>query len=339
VALAVAGGLVACSPSTSKGATTSPPPVTASSSETPSQTPDGSSVPTSADEVANGPQPPKDGAWVGAWVKPDEMSQSGRIAAVTTFQKALGRTLDIVHVYHDWDERFPTESDREFAKQGSVILLSWAGTDTRAIQSGQYDDLIRTNAETLKAWGVPILLEWRWEMDRPNLRSQVWTAGDYIAAWKHIRSIFADVGVPNVGWVWCPLAIGFDTNRAQPFYPGDDQVDWICADVYPTWRQRSFKEASASFLAWAKDHPKPIIIGELGVQAAHGEQTRQDWLSAMASFVKTQPQIKALVYFNADNSNNDKPYDMSLLNAPGSLEVFKQMAHDPHFDVGVGSAG
>jgi hypothetical protein len=321
----------ACSSGTpdATSATTSAP----SPSTTASTTPSGASVPDSYDEVASGPQPPKKGAWVGAWVKPEVMSQAGRVSAVSAFEKQLGRPLDVVHVYHDWDEPFPNEADEKFAKDGAVMLLSWSGTDTRLIQSGRYDDLIRKDAEALKQWGADVLLEWRWEMDRPNLSSQVWSAQDYIAAWKHIRGIFAEVGVPNVGWVWCPLAVGFDTNRAQPFYPGDDQVDWVCADVYPGKDVKPFATGAGSFLTWAAEHPKPIIIGEFGMKEERGETKRQDWLRALRTYVKTKPQIKALVYFNADNRDAEKSYNMDLLSSPGSLQAFRELAGDPYFNV------
>ena len=47
------------------------------------------------------------------------------------------------------------------------------------------------------------------------------------------------------------------------------------------------------------------------------------------------PQIKGLVYFDADRSEaEDRPYDMSLRNAPGSMAVFRRLARDPYFDVG-----
>jgi hypothetical protein len=332
VAAAVLAVLAACSGPASEGANVDP---GASNDPTTSATtsPEGSPLPTSVNKVANGPQPPSKGVWVGAWVKPQELSQEGRVAAVNEFQSKIGRTLDVVHVYHDWDEQFPTDSDRAFAKQGSILLLSWAGTDTRAIQTGQYDELIRQQAQSLKQWGAPVLLEWRWEMDRPNLSSQIWSATDYIAAWKRIRGIFAEVGVPNAGWVWCPLAVGFDDGRAQPYYPGDDQVDWVCADVYPGKDIKPFATGAKSFLDWAKDHPKPIIIGEFGMKEARGEHIRQAWLTALRAYAKTQPQIKALVYFNADNSDADKPYNMDLLSSPGSLAAFRGMALDPYYNV------
>lgn len=321
----------ACSPA--GGAAETPTTNAPVPSTTSSARPSGAQSAGSYDTVASGPQPPKQGAWLGAWVKPAVMSQSGRVAAVSTFEQKLGRPLDVVHVYHDWQEPFPSDADREFARKGSVVLLSWSGTDTRVIQSGRYDDLIRRNAEALKAWGAPVLLQWRWEMDRPNLSGQIWSPQDYIAAWKRIRGIFAEVGVPNVGWVWCPLGVGFDSNRAQPYYPGDDQVDWLCADVYPGKDIKPFEVAAGSFLNWAKDRPKPIIIGEFGMKEERGEEIRQQWLRDLRTYVKAQPQIKALVYFNADNRDGDKSYNMDLTTSPGSMMAFREMAQDPYFTV------
>jgi len=64
-----------------------------------------------------------------------------------------------------------------------------------------------------------------------------------------------------------------------------------------------------------------------------GEESRQQWLRELRTFVKTQPQIKALVYFNADNRDADKSYNMDLTTSPGSMAAFRELAHDPYFNV------
>jgi len=179
---------------------------------------------------------------------------------------------------------------------------------------------------------VPVLLEWRWEMDRPNLQGEIWSPADYVAAWKRIRGIFSEERVDNVGWVWCPLANGFASGRAQPYYPGDDQVDWLCADVYPGPTDQSFAAAAGPFLDWARSHPKPVVIGEFGWAVSAGEEQRQRWLTEAGEFVTTQPQIKALVYFDADNSDSPTDaYDTSLRRAPGSMAAFRAVATQPYF--------
>jgi hypothetical protein len=283
------------------------------------------------------PQPPAAGALVGAWVKPALPTPAGRVAAVADFEAQLGRPLDVAHTYHQWADPLPDVADRALADSGHTLLLSWAGADTREVQAGRYDDEVRAQARSLRDWGRPVLLEWRWEMDRPNLQAEVWSAADYVAAWKHLRALFADEQVTNVGWVWCPLASGFSSDdpasagRAADYFPGDDQVDWLCADTYPGRSVLSFAAAVGPFLDWAARHPHPVLIGEFGMKASLGEQARQQWLAAAGAFVQTRPQVKALVYFDADRTDADEPYDMSLRTSPGSMAVFSALARSPWF--------
>jgi nitrogen fixation-related uncharacterized protein len=280
--------------------------------------------------VARGPKPPATGAWTGAWVRPDIPTQQGQLDAVSSFERAIGRPLDVVQVYHQWDDDFPSQADKEFVKQGKVLLLSWSGTDTRVITSGQYDDLIRTRAREVKALGAPILLRFRWEMNRPNLQGSMWSPADFVKAWDHVRTIFTEEGATNAGWVWCPQAANFDATNGPAFYPGDDQVDWLCADVYPGQDYRSFADVSAEFLAWAASHPKPVIIGEYGAEDRAPGQ-REAWLKAIPAFVKAHPQIKGLVYFDSRKTENGRERDFSLVSGTGPMQVFQQMADDPFF--------
>ena len=136
-------------------------------------------------------------------------------------QQQIGRRLDIVHIYLQADAAFPTSSDLAFVRQGSTLLVSWALNDSPGIAAGQYDASIRQRAQELKAMGKPVFLEWRWEMDRPNMRFEVGSPADYIAAWKHIRQLFAEQHVSNVAWVWCPTARGFTARQRRRLLPGE----------------------------------------------------------------------------------------------------------------------
>ena len=209
---------------------------------------------------------PASGAYLGAYVQPVTYTQAGQISAVQSFERRLGHPLQIVHVYHPWGKPFPTAADRYFVDHGKILLLTWGGApDTQAIVAGRDDSMIRARARAVKALGHPIMMEFRHEMDRPNLQWTIHGPAEYIAAWDHVRAVFPAVGATNVSWVWCPTGYGFQNGRAQPFYPGDKEVDWVCADVYSTSTSQSLRAASAPFLSWASHHDKPVIIGEFGV--------------------------------------------------------------------------
>jgi Glycosyl hydrolase family 26 len=281
---------------------------------------------------AEAPVPPASGAYFGAAVGPAPFTQANEINAVDALQRHLGRRLGIVHTYVKWRAAFPRRSDLAFLDQGSMLLISWAGTDTRQIGSGAEDAWIRARALQVKALGKPVFLEWRWEMDRPNLRSQVHSGADYVRAWDRIRRIFADAGVRNAAWVWCPTAKGFADGQAAAFYPGDAQVDWVCADAYPDYgSQASFASTAGPFLAWASHHGKPVMIGEFGVPVSYGDSQRARWLRAAQQVVLADRQIKALLYYDADPAGQG-PAGSYSLGGDAALAVFRSMARQAYFN-------
>jgi hypothetical protein len=277
---------------------------------------------------------PVGGAYLGAWVRPVPGTQAGRVASVAALQGQLGRSLDIVHTYRKWDDPAVTESDRRFVGDGAILLYSWAGTDTREIASGRYDAAVTARAEAIRALGRPVLLEWRWEMDRPNLAGEVGGPAAYIAAWKHLRALFTAAGATNASWVWCPTADGFaDGGDAAKYYPGDSRVDWLCVDAYPgSGRQRSFGAVVAPFLGWAAGHAKPIVIGEYGAPDSWGPTARADWLRAATATIKAHPQIRAACYYDSDPVRDHPVEDYALEDDPAALSAFTAMARDPYFN-------
>ncbi|HZB32973.1 MAG TPA: glycosyl hydrolase [Streptosporangiaceae bacterium] len=283
------------------------------------------------------PAPPSHGAYFGAWVDagPRGANQPGPFQAVLHFEQNIGRKLDIVNTYRTWDQPFPRADDAAVLNSRRYLMLSWNGTDTRLITSGSQDPVIHAKARAIKATGRPIFLRWQWEMERPNLRHRIHGPDAFIAAWRHIRAIFQQNRVNNVAWVWCPTAKGFNgEDRAAAYYPGDNQVDWLCADVYPElgYDYRDFSESAAAFLRFAKAHPKPIMIGEFGVPVSYGPR-RPEWLRDAAKALR-KPQIKAVVYFDGD-TYGIKPTERMRFSLEGdqpAMSAMRELATTPYFN-------
>lgn len=267
---------------------------------------------------------PARGALFGAFVAPPQYVETARIESFEGFERQLGRPLAIYHDYHKWAAPFPSASDDHFANAGADVLLSWAGTDTRLILSRRYDDMIRRRAEELARLGRPVLLRWRWEMNRPNLKEEIHSAADYIAAWRHIHDVFKQAGTYNVEWVWCPLTSSRADLDYRAYYPGDTYVDWICTDGYAEYPGQSFEQVFTPFLSWAATVGKPIMIGEFG-RDAWAPGTRAAWLKAAQAYVKHTPQIKAVVYFENGAA--------AVADDADSLAALRAWAKDPYFDV------
>jgi hypothetical protein len=274
---------------------------------------------------------PAAGAYVGAWVKPARNTDSGRISAAADFQAQLGRRLDIVQDYRTWEQDFPSEFETAIAQSGAYPLISWAGTDTRVIASGTYDNAIRLKAREVKKFGSPILLRWRWEMDRANLQSEIHGPAEYIAAWERIRAVFDSEKVTNVSWVWCPLAEGFADGDAQRYYPGDAQVDWVCADAYSVTPDEPLASVTKPFLEWAAKRGKPVMIAEFGTQAGRPAQ-RAAWIAGVGLLARENPAIKALVYFDANVDRDGRARQWSLREVPGDIAAFGKLATQPYFN-------
>jgi hypothetical protein len=275
---------------------------------------------------------PSTGAYLGAWIKPDALTHVGRVEAVAGLEEDLGRPLDIINTYRRFEQMVGTESDAEFLDQGATLMVSWATGDNRSILAGEHDRLIKQQAKAIRKVKKPVLLRIRWEMDRPNLRATMWSGEDYIAAYKHIRAIFAEQRVKNVSWVWCPTAEGFIRGDAPAFYPGDDQVDWTCVDVYAGNVFQPIGQLMGPFLQWAAQRPKPIIIGEFGVAKAWGSQGRADWLKNAARTFKANPQIKGVVYFESNPEGNGPKQQFQLAGDRPAFREFTKLTKDPYFN-------
>jgi hypothetical protein len=282
---------------------------------------------------AAGPvKPPEKGAYVGAWIKPDQLTHAGRLAAVDTLEADLGRPLKIVNTYRRFEQLVGTSSDKEFLAQGATLMVSWATGDNRSMLDGEHDRLIRQQADAIRKIRKPVLLRMRWEMDRPNLRATMWSGADYIAAWKYVRAIFRQERATNVSWVFCPTAEGFQRGDAPAFYPGDDQVDWTCVDVYAGATFAPIGQLMGPFLRWAAQHPKPIIVGEFGVAKAWGSAGRAAWLADAERTFKANKQIKAVAYFESDPEGNGPNQQFRLAGDKPAFTAFAKLSKDPYFN-------
>lgn len=274
---------------------------------------------------------PATGALLGAWVRPDSLTQAGRVTGVVEFERELGRRLDVVHTYRRLREEFGTSSDHTFLAAGATLMFSWTGGPSAEVVLGTHDDDIREHARQARDLGVPVLLRLRWEMDRPNLVAEVGSPDEYTAAWRHTRALFAAEGADNVSWVWCPTEEGFASGRAQEFYPGDDQVDWTCVDVYAGSDLVPVGELLEPFLRWAAARPHPIMIGEYGVSRAWSATRRAAWLRDALTVFRANTQIKAALYFESNPDNRTPAGEFALRPDPEPFTAFRETAHHPHF--------
>jgi hypothetical protein len=214
----------------------------------------------------------------------------------------------------------------------AVLYLDWTLTGTTAknggittedIASGALDEYIRQYACDVKAFGDPVLVRlfggefngsW-WYGQSPRANPSL-TASDFVSAWRRVVDIFRQVGAGNVSWAWIPnvfppTPVRWVDPNIDAYYPGDDYVDWLGADIYdvgpPSWLDPVY--------AFAVSHTKPFFLAEWGVRHDGSGLTpaqEQAWLGAMFDYFEGHPDIKAINYFNYNSrSDNGIPWEAS----------------------------
>jgi hypothetical protein len=259
--------------------------------------------------------------------------QNSSESMFSNLEHYLGRRLAIDAHYYQWKSDFPRTVDRWDLQNGRTPYMNWAQVSSGVINSGSQDSWIRQRAIAVKALGRPVFISFAPEMDRKS------TSGGpaaYKAAWYRIRRIFSSVGATNVRWVWCPTNSGFQTGRAQPYYPGNGSVDWVCANGFNwggsrgryEWRQ--FVDIFPAFYNWAARTGKPMLISEWGsVEGSSGAKAA--WFANAESQIKYRfPKLDALIYFDTV-AHTPSVINWRLDTSSSSFAAFRRMARDPYF--------
>ena len=150
------------------------------------------------------------------------------------------------------------------------------------------------------------------------------TPAAYIAAWRHIRTIFQQLGVKNAAFVWCPNVGDLGTGSWTDWYPGDDDVDWIGVDAYLDPANAGSYISGPGGLdavaAFAAQEGKPAMLAEWAPGAP--EQSPEQAFDQVFSWAdRYSATVKALIYFNFTTSKRD---DL-LVDNPAGAARYRQL--------------
>ncbi|MBO0932010.1 glycoside hydrolase family 26 protein [Fibrella aquatilis] len=163
------------------------------------------------------------------------------------------------------------------------------------VAAGRYDALIDTLVQTLKRYDRPIYLRIGYEF---NGHWNGYQPATYQQAFRHIYDRLRAANANNVATVWC-YGPDSETDTYAAFYPGDDVVDWWGIDLF---KPASFTYPSTiQFLADARQHRKPVMIGESTpkfVGVSNGKRSWETWFRPYFALVQANPHIKAFCYIN-----------------------------------------
>ena len=237
--------------------------------------------------------------------------------------------------YYGFFDTFPGAPEADDLANGRIPVESWdCQPSNAAIASGTYDNNVRAVADNIKAYGHPVFLRYMWEMNLPvlpNFRAQCYDANYdepdgkfspayYIAAWNHLRQIFAQEGATNAVWLWCPSG----ANDPLEYFPGAGATQWNGFDQYDD-TDVPFDQTFQQAYGWLKPLGLPIIISETGASA----NTQPAFFNNAVSGLKSDfPLVKGFVYFDSPHGAYQ---DWLIKQGTPGFTAFVSMAKDPYF--------
>jgi mannan endo-1,4-beta-mannosidase len=244
---------------------------------------------------------------------------------VTEFAKASGRHPNLVGYYSGWGVPFERSFAETVQRHGAVTILQMDPTDASipAIAGGGYDGYLRAFADSVRDFGHPVVIGFGHEM---NADWYSWgykhvPAPTFVAAWRHIVSLFRSQGADNVTWLW---TINQDLSTTGPlasWWPGARYVTWVGIDGY-YYRPSStfttvFGETIAQVRAFTR---KPVLLSEAGVGPQAGQSAKiQNLFAGMRQY-----QTLGLVWFDIAQHQGIYHQDWRIEDSRAATAAFRQ---------------
>jgi Glycosyl hydrolase family 26 len=222
------------------------------------------------------------GTYLGVYAK----QVPGSYAEVTAFADATGVTPDVVMYFSSWFTPFRATFAATALRHGAVPLVQieprHAGLhiSLAAIAAGKYDAYLSAYASQVHTFGHPVILSFGHEM---NGNWYPWghthaSPAAFVAAWRHIVTIFRELGAKNVTWLWTVNIIDLRHNRIPspaPWWPGSAYVNWVGIDGYYFKANYDFAPLFGPTIANVRGFTgDPILISETGAAASVGQPAK-----------------------------------------------------------------
>ena len=236
--------------------------------------------------------------------------------------------------YSGWWEPFRTSFATTAAEHGAVPLVQIDPTDISlsAIASGRYDAYLTSYAQAVRAYRAPVILSFGHEMNGAwyswGYRST--SPAVFVAAWRHIVTLFRAVGTRNVTWLWTINIIKTQHGQISspaPWWPGGSYVNWVGIDGYylkSSWR--FVPMFGPTVVAVRELTGDPILIAETSAAPNAGQPEK---IPDLFAGIRTYGLL-GFVWFDAVASN-DYPINGQAvidfrINGQAAIAAFRQSA-------------
>jgi len=275
---------------------------------------------------------------------------------VLDHERVLGRHMEGVRVYKDWDDSLlgseliwmrdtghtPFLSIKARRNGGSYVKFS--AIATAAPGSTLYRDMQRMAAQ-IKSYRAPIYIIFQHEPEEDGAYRNNGNGPAFAAAFRKFVTVMRASGVTNAKYVATFTGWGFkrkDTrNVAKYYYPGDAYVDAVAIDVYNWAGCRGDDWKSMAFLIeplrqWGRAHPSEKLMllewGTVEDRAVPGRKAQ--WIKDAQALFK-QPgyeQFSALLQWGGRNYAAKCPFD--YVSSASATAAWAAMGRDAAYTAG-----
>ena len=281
--------------------------------------------------VAHASLPPEPAAYLGVF----EPGAPPGYDAIAGFAQAAGRQPNLLGYYTGWLQPFDTSFANMLRTHGIIPYVQIDPTDASvaAITAGTYDDYLRSYADNVADFGHAVVIGFGHEMNGS------WYSWGYrhvpppafIAAWKHIVTLFRTEGADNVTWLWTVQADEPGTGPVTSWWPGARYVTWVGIDGYYRYPSDNFASVFGQTIDQVRAFTgKPILLSETAVGPNTGQFVKiQDLFHGMATY-----KTLGLVWFDKDQQGSVDRQDWRIEDNPQAqisfrLGVLRELAPSP----------
>jgi len=284
--------------------------------------PSGSSPSPNVPKVVEAALPSTGFSYLGVYEGSD--TSVGQYAQVDQFAQAIGRQPNIVMYYSGWGEPFSIPYAETALQHGATLLADMDPTSTScaAIAAGQQDGYLQSYAQSVKAFGHPVIISFGHEMNG-TWYPWGWTHTSpavFIAAWRHVVAVFRQAGADNVTWLWAVNSVNQYEGPIAEYWPGDSYVTWAAFDAYYYNATDSYSGVFGdSITAIRHITNKPILIGETAIGQVAGQAAKIPGLFAGIS----TSGLLGFVWYDLAQDDGIYHQDWRLEGHPVAVNAFR----------------
>jgi hypothetical protein len=246
---------------------------------------------------------------------------------VADFTKAVGRQPNLVGYYSGWGEPFETSFAETARRHGAATIMQWDPTfaSVSKLADGGYDSYLLSFAHSVRHFGYPVVIGFGHEM---NAAWYSWgyghlPASTFVAAWRHIVTLFRAQHADNVTWLWTLQADEPGTGPIAAWWPGAKYVTWVGIDGYYYRPFETFFSIFGKTIAQVRVFTGlPVLISEVAV-GPQADQARKipDLFAEMRRY-----GTLGLVWFDIAQRQGIYHQDWHIEDNPAAETVFRRAA-------------